>query len=116
MYKGATISPDPAQTPSDTSPLPSNLASFGQQQWVLRDPDNRRSSVDIRLSVPFLSRRFYFSVRAGRERRAPARLIAERKKHPLRTAGNLLFIVAGVMVFYLLFLCVFLLYASVISP
>ena len=116
MPEGATISPDAARTLTDASPLPSNVARLGQQQWVLRDPDGRRSPVDIRLSIPFLRRRFFFSVRAGRERRAPARLIAERKKHPLRTAGNLLFIVAGVMIFYLLFVAAFLLYASVISP
>ncbi len=44
--------------------------------------------VDIRLSLPAPFGRLYVTLVAGRERRHPARIIAERGRHPLRGAAN----------------------------
>ena len=46
--------------------------------------------IDIRISVPYGFGRFYLTVVGGLERRNPHRLAAERRKHPLIKAGNLL--------------------------
>ncbi len=60
-----------------------------------------RPPVNIRMSVPMLRWRFYFAITGGQERRGAERLAAERGRHPLRTPGNVLFVVAGAMVVYL---------------
>ena len=46
--------------------------------------------IDIRISVPYGFGRFYLTVVGGLERRNPERLAAERHKHPLIKAGNVL--------------------------
>jgi hypothetical protein len=48
-------------------------------------------SVNLRLSIPLLFKRYYVTIVVGEERRRPARLSAERQKHPLVTHGNLFF-------------------------
>ncbi len=60
-----------------------------------------RPPVNIRLSVPLLRWRFYFAITGGQERRGAQRRAAERGHHPLRTPGNVLFVVAGAMVLYM---------------
>lgn len=65
------------------------------------DRTGDRPPVNIRLSVPILRWRFYFAITGGQERRGAERLAAERGRHPLRTPGNVLFVVAGAMVVYL---------------
>lgn len=47
--------------------------------------------IDIRISLPFVHRRFYFTVVAGPERRRPDRLHQDRTMYPLVTAGNVMF-------------------------
>lgn len=47
-----------------------------------------RHAVDIRLSLPFLGRRRYVVLLAGREKRPPARLEAYRHAHALWTPSN----------------------------
>lgn len=47
--------------------------------------------IDIRISVPFLHTRFYFTIVAGRERRPSHRRKAERQSYPILTVGNALF-------------------------
>ena len=59
------------------------------------------SPVNIRLSVPMLRWRFYFAITGGQERRDAERLATERERHPLRTPGNVLFVIAGAMAVYL---------------
>jgi len=39
--------------------------------------------VDIRLTIPLLSGRYYFTILAGHERRSADRLRADRRLHPL---------------------------------
>jgi len=47
--------------------------------------------IDIRVSIPFVHKRFYFTVVAGQERRQPDRLHRDRSTYPLVTAGNVMF-------------------------
>ena len=49
--------------------------------------------INIRVSIPLLAfGRFYVTILAGRERRSGERRKQERKKHPLLTFANMLFI------------------------
>ncbi len=48
--------------------------------------------INLRLSIPLFSKRYYGTFVAGEERRSPERLKAERQKHPLKTTGNLIFL------------------------
>lgn len=57
-------------------------------------PWSNNHAVNLRLSVPFFGGRYYLTVVGGRERRSRQRLAFERKKHPLRTTGNILFLLA----------------------
>lgn len=50
-------------------------------------------SVNIRLSIPLLFRRYYLTILLGKERRNTARLKEERKAHPLVTRGNVVILV-----------------------
>ncbi len=74
------------------------------------------SPVDIRFSLPLLRWRFFLCLKAGPERRTPARLAAEQPDHPICTVANMAFVVGGAIAFYLLFLTGFLLYSSVLAP
>lgn len=56
--------------------------------------------VDIRMSVPLPFGRCYLALVAGRERREPDRRRAERRARALVTAGNVLFVLATVALFY----------------
>ena len=57
--------------------------------------------VNIRLSIPFFGGGFYLSLVAGRERRNAARLGLERTVNPLRTVGNMLFVIGTAFGLYL---------------
>lgn len=55
--------------------------------------------VDIRLTLPLLSGRYFLTVLAGRERRSSERLRAERDQHPLLKTGNVvMFLLFGWLV------------------
>lgn len=47
--------------------------------------------IDIRISVPFVHKRFYFTIVAGQERRRSDRLQQDRDTYPLIKAGNVMF-------------------------
>ena len=49
-------------------------------------------SVNIRLSIPLFTRRYYLTVIGGREQRSTERLAEEREKHPLATTANMIFL------------------------
>lgn len=55
--------------------------------------------VKLRLSLPLLPKRWYFTVLGGPERRTAARRSIERARNPVRTAGNMAFIVVTAMTF-----------------
>ena len=72
-------------------------ATAGAEATAERSRSREWSSahpVNLRLSLPLLFRRYYITIVAGRERRCAARLAEERMKHPLITAGNMLFLMA----------------------
>jgi hypothetical protein len=56
--------------------------------------------INIRLSVPFLPKRWYITIVGGPERRGRDRRTAERTRNPLRTAGNFAFIFLTAVMFY----------------
>ena len=76
----------------------------------------RRQSVDIRLSMPFLWKRYFLTVVAGHERRPRLRRKAERVFHPLGSVGNALFMGAVTTVICSVLLIVVLVYSSILSP
>ncbi len=55
--------------------------------------------VDIRLSIPFITRRFYVVLLAGQERRPADRLALERALRPVATIANALFIGLFILAF-----------------
>ncbi len=71
--------------------------------------------VDIRLTIPLPFLRSYVTIVAGAERRSPERRRAERRRHPIRTIGNLLFLVTTIVVFYGVFLAFVLAYSSILE-
>ncbi len=104
----------PTVAPSDSGPsfrrwlldsVPSDVAqSFTETQLAaienaIEDRSRRHPPIDIRLSVPFIWRRFFFVFLAGPERRSPERLSRERVKHAFWTLANLC-----TVVFVMLFL------------
>ena len=74
-----------------------------------------RHPVDVRVTVPFPCRPVFLSVVAGRERRSPRRRAVERRRHPLHTAGNLVFLGPGLVGIYVLGLIAFLAAGSVLQ-
>ena len=104
----------PSDVPSDSGPsfcrwlldnVPPNVArSFTETQLTaiehaIEDRSRGRLPVDIRLSVPFIWRRFFVVFLAGPERRSPERLSRERVKHAFWTVANVC-----TVVFVMLFL------------
>ncbi len=80
-------------------------ATFSAEQLgaiagVLRQRAWRRARVNVRLSLPLLSRRFFLTLVAGIDKRSAARRASERTIHPLRTLGNLLFMGAILAALY----------------
>ncbi|HIM46390.1 MAG TPA: hypothetical protein EYM34_09030 [Alphaproteobacteria bacterium] len=84
-------------------------AALGTGTW-------RRQSVDIRLSFPFFSDRYFMTIVAGRERRPGLRRKAERVFHPLGTVGNALFMGAVTTVICSVVLIIALIYSSILVP
>ncbi|MBX9633989.1 MAG: hypothetical protein K2X44_03325 [Magnetospirillum sp.] len=85
---------------------PEVAASFTVAQraalWTAVKPTSwRRHPINIRLSFPFLTNRYFVTVVGGVEKRAGERLHRERRMFPLRTAGNILFLLGIGGAFYL---------------
>ncbi|MBF0129587.1 MAG: hypothetical protein HQL33_06315 [Alphaproteobacteria bacterium] len=68
---------------------------------AMREVAWRKHPVDMRLSIPFFSRRFYFTMIAGEEQRSSERRKIEQNLRPVRTMGNMMFILGIAAVFYL---------------
>lgn len=71
--------------------------------------------INIRISVPLLHRRFYFTVVAGEERRRHERRKAERQDHPLLTAGNVFFSLGVATLFTIMALGVLIAQSAIIE-
>ena len=52
-----------------------------------------RHPADLRLSIPFFSKRFYMVLLAGEERRSTERLAIERKRYPIANIANFTFMI-----------------------
>lgn len=73
---------------------------LGAIAGVLRQRAWRRPRVNVRVSLPLLSRRYFLTLVAGIDKRSAARRAGERAIHPLRTLGNLLFMGALLAALY----------------
>jgi len=83
------------------------MASFTPEQraalWQAAKPMTwRRHPINLRLTaaIPVLNHRYFLTVVGGMEKRAPDRVHRERRMFPLRTAGNLLFLLGLGGAFY----------------
>ncbi len=61
----------------------------------------RKHPINIRITFPFVGGRYFVTIVGGFERRALDRIVRDRKMHPLRTAGNVLFMLGVGGAFYL---------------
>ena len=76
-------------------------------QTALQATQWRRHPVDIRLTIPFLWKKFYFVLVAGPEQRSKQRRIADRSLNPIWTFKNLLFVMVMVVLGILISLGLF---------
>ena len=88
---------------------PADRESFSpEQRAALADATSRyrwdRHPTDLRLSIPWFRRRFYFVFLAGEERRDRSRRQAERRYFPIATWGNVL-VISGLAAFATLVGC-----------
>lgn len=74
-----------------------------------------RPPLNIRFTIPFFGKRFYFAMVGGKERRGSERIALERRRNPIGTKTNLAFIFIGAMILYMLTLGMFLVYAAVVE-
>ncbi|RAU23725.1 hypothetical protein CU669_01065 [Paramagnetospirillum kuznetsovii] len=61
----------------------------------------RKHPINIRITFPFVGNRYFVTVVGGQERRDIGRIHRDRHMHPLRTAGNILFMLGLGGAFYL---------------
>ncbi|MGE5548156.1 MAG: hypothetical protein ACM33T_14715 [Solirubrobacterales bacterium] len=81
-------------------------ASFTEAQraalWSAVKPTTwKRHPINIRLSFPFLGGRYFITVVGGYEKRSRERLAREHRVFPLRTVGNIMFLLGVGAAFYL---------------
>lgn len=92
---------------------PEVLASLSEDErvalWQAANPSTwRRHPINIRLTIPGLSRRYFLTVVGGPERRSPERIHRERRLHRLLTPGNLMFLLGVGGTFYVVALALLL--------
>ena len=63
-----------------------NKHDYAGCEWTSDHPLN------IRMSIPLVFGRYYFTIVAGKERRTRARLALDKRQHPLDTPGNVVFL------------------------
>ena len=66
---------------------------------ILSMPSSRRFPVDIRVSLPFVWRRYFITILAGPEQRSAERLEKERADHALWTFTNIVAIIFLLLMF-----------------
>jgi hypothetical protein len=70
--------------------------------WTAVKPVSwKKQPVNIRFTFPLGSRRYFVTLVSGYERRSTDRLARERLVHPIRTMGNILFMLGVGGAFYL---------------
>lgn len=110
LEPGALAVPDPQSAPSPSvnffDRLPEQVVDTltPEQKEAIHhaaeDPAWRRSPVDIRLTIPFLGRRYFFTLVGGAEKRSDERRAEERHHYPLRSAANVFFFIGLATIFY----------------
>ncbi len=119
MPDGSTVISTAGASILDRMP-PHVLAGFTAEQRAAISAAARESvasarSVNLRLSIPFLFRRVYLTILAGPERRGDERRKSDRGAHPLRTAGNFMFVIAAAAGFYVTAAVAILIYSSILE-
>ncbi len=74
---------DVAKTLNDAQ-LRAITAAFGARSW-------QQHRYDLRMTIPFLGRYYYFVLLSGRERRSRERRGSDRTMNPIATVGNAIF-------------------------
>ena len=82
------------------------IDSFTPEQkaalWNAAKPISwRKHPINIRMTFPFFGGRYFVTIVGGFERRSIDRIDRDRSMHPLRTAGNVLFMLGVGGAFYL---------------
>lgn len=82
------------------------IESFTAEQraalWNAAKPISwRKHPINIRITFPFVGGRYFVTIVGGFERRSVDRISRDRHMHPLRTAGNVLFMLGVGGAFYL---------------
>jgi len=83
--------------------------ALDEKQWSTKHPLN------IRLTFPFIKKRYYLTVVGGQEKRNPQRQVEDRGNHPVRTFINVLFAIGVVSGATVLMLVLLALYSSIIE-
>ena len=99
------------------TPLPPTMFHAPPEAQPAKTSTHVRGSapppVNIRITVPILKSRFYFAFLGGRERRSRERLAVERRRNPVATRSNILFVLLGALALYIVTLGTFLGYAAI---
>ena len=82
---------------------------------VMRESSWKSHPVDLRFSFPLLAQRYFLTIVGGRERRSNERLKAERRARPVRTVGNILFILGIAVFFYMVAVMGIFVYADILE-
>ena len=78
--------------PFDTADDTAEVSAADAATPADRDAWRAEHAVNLRFTIPLPFTRFYLTVVGGRERRSPDRRAGERRKHPLATKGNIIFL------------------------
>lgn len=101
--------------------VPPDVAdSFTPEQraalWNATKPISwRRHPINIRLSFPLVGGRYFITVVGGAEKRSEERRLRERHMFPLRTLGNILFLLGIGGAFYLAAVLAIVLFSNLIE-
>ena len=116
MPDGSTTDPpEKVQTSASSSGSVSHplMGSTRSEPAIRNAVDHVTPPINIKMTVPLLGRRFYFSIAGGKERRSKERLALERQKSPFFTKNNITFVLVGAVVLYMLTLGAFMVFATV---
>ena len=78
--------------------IPAEVAgTFTDAQWAalysaVKPATWKRHPINIRMSFPFVGGRYFITVVGGPEKRGAERLAREHRMFPLRTLGNIMFL------------------------
>lgn len=90
-----------------------------QQQAAIREalaePEWNLHPVNIRVSVPFLERRYYVTIVGGEDKRSATRRDHDRRKYPLRTIANIFFVLGIATILYTILLIGIALHSAILE-